>query len=137
MDKKERLERVKKGEALQPEELEAVRLLREGNYDNDSDDEGGLLARGPGAAPMSANAQPFMPRIFRELHGEGRGEPGLARLMDMGMDIERLLQAGMGAGMRDLDIDDPLGLGSIFGVPPGHPPRELQRERERVNQANA
>lgn len=74
---------------------------------------------------MSANAPPFVPRIFRELHGEGRGEPGLARLMDMGMDIERLLQVGMGHGMRDLDMDDPLGLGSIFNVPPGHPPREL------------
>jgi hypothetical protein len=43
------------------------------------------------------------------------------------MDIERLLQVGMGGGLRDpiLDGDDPMGFGSIFGFPPGHQPREL------------
>jgi hypothetical protein len=72
---------------------------------------------------------PPVPRgLFREL-GE-RGEPELARLMDMGMDIERLLQVGMGGGggglhVPMLDGEDPMGFGSIFGFPSSHQPREF------------
>jgi hypothetical protein len=45
--------------------------------------------------------------------------------MDMRMDIERILHAqlldpSMPPGFED---DHPLGLGGIFGVPPGYPPR--------------
>jgi hypothetical protein len=87
----------------------------------DSDEEDQI-----GPSRLNLVEGPPVPRgLFREL-GE-RGEPELARLMDMGMDIERLLQVGMGGGLRDpiLDGDDPMGFGSIFGFPPGHQPREL------------
>lgn len=82
--------------------------------------------------------------LFREILAGGRGDPHSAiqdRLLGIRMDIERLLQEGAAAGLRDpiLDhLEDPFGLGGIFGGgPAGYPPRHLQRDRERVNQANA
>lgn len=51
------------------------------------------------------------------------------------MDIERLLQEGMAAGIRDpiLDMEDPFGLAGIFGAGGLGGPRQWQRDRERVN----
>ena len=51
------------------------------------------------------------------------------RLLGIRMDIERLLQEGAAAGLRDpiLDhLEDPFGLGGLFGGGgPGYPPRHL------------
>jgi hypothetical protein len=41
----------------------------------------------------------------------------------MRMDIERLLHAQIYDPAMPGSEDDPLGLESIFGVPPGYPPR--------------
>ena len=60
--------------------------------------------------------------LFRD-YADGRGEPELSRLMDMRMDIERLLHAQIYDPNMPGAEDDPLGLNNIFGVPPGYPPR--------------
>ena len=58
--------------------------------------------------------------------------------MGIRMNIERLLQEGMAAGLRDpiLDADHPFNIDLGF-FPPGQNQRNWQRDRERVNQANA
>ena len=75
--------------------------------------------------------------LYREFNVD-RGEPELSRLIDMRMDIERLLHAQIYDPMMPVGFEDDLhGLGDLFGGPPGYPPRQPARERERVNQANA
>jgi len=115
-------------------------VLQLGWYGDDSDEEDAFGAAlqgsgGPGALHPPAG-------LFQEIlaGGAGRGGPASMiqdRLLGIRMDIERLLQEGAAAGLRDPILDqreDPFGLGGLFGGGgPGYPPRHIQRDRERAD----
>jgi hypothetical protein len=74
-----------------------------------------------------------MPRsLFHELNNNAGGQPEFSRLIEMGMDIERLLQVGMPGGLNDpmFDPEDLLGHGPMGGMF-GGPPIGMRRDQER------
>jgi len=125
-ERQERLERKKNGQALLQSELEIEQELELGPYGDDSEEEDSIAAAGHGDG--AGQPLPSHGGLFREILAPGGRDPhGMIqdRLQDIRMDIERLLQEGMAAGLRDpiLDMEDPFGLGGIFAGGPGHPPR--------------
>ena len=131
-DKAERLKDRGSAETLS-------RMLQLGLFEEDSEEEDPLSASV--RAEAGGLVIPHHRGLFREVIGEQLGQLGQhgmiqERLMGIRMDIERLLQEGVVAGMRDplLDLDEPFGFGGVFA---GHEPRRLEQERARVNQANA
>jgi len=129
-DKAERKKREESAETL-------AQLLNQGLFEDESDDDDSQN----GGARVGEGGALVIPHrgLFREVIGEQLGQHGMIqeRLMGIRMDIERLLQEGVVAGMRDplLDLDEPFGFGGVLGAP--HHPRRLEQERARVNQANA
>jgi hypothetical protein len=142
MVEEDRAERKKQADSA----ATLAQLLQLGLFEEESDEDDPASA---GArAFLSAEAAPFHPGgfsqvvphrgLFREVLGEQLGQHAMIqeRLMGIRMDIERLLQDGVVAGMREplFDLDEPFGFGGVFGA---HPPRRLEQERARVNEANA
>lgn len=118
---------------MSPEEIASELVLEQSIFADESDEDDGPLRN---IAPINPyRDEPPGPGRLGDPHGLIQG-----RLMDIRMDIERLLHEGVAAGIRDpiLEMDYPLGFGGIFGGGgPGYPPRQFhplpQRERDRVN----
>jgi hypothetical protein len=107
--------------------------LAGGLYEMDSDDDSGPNLESIVAREERYGFPPLPERLRDGLFGGllgGRGEDREIedRLMGIRMDIERLMQEGVGLDRNPFaDLDDPM---AIFGAPPRH---VRDRERERVN----